>query len=130
VCCKELWKHQQKNIEEWLQSDACELGFQHMTNGIISAAMKEKGGEDGSEIHTACEEESKQFTKASDHYIVFLKITLVVKKNCDILWTHQTEYFGLSVLLFVHHLPFITFDNLVFTVYSYHLTVPNFGEQC
>jgi hypothetical protein len=38
------------NIEEWLQTDAYELGFQHMTdtdNG--NAAMKQKGEEEGGE---------------------------------------------------------------------------------
>jgi hypothetical protein len=39
------------NIEEWLQSDACELGFQHMTDmGIVNAAMKQKGEEEGGRI--------------------------------------------------------------------------------
>jgi hypothetical protein len=42
----------QDNIE-WLRSDACELGFQHMTDiGIISPVTKqneEEGGEDESE---------------------------------------------------------------------------------
>jgi hypothetical protein len=41
------------NAEEWLQSDACELGFQHMTDiDIANAAVKQKdeeGGEDKSE---------------------------------------------------------------------------------
>jgi hypothetical protein len=30
------------NIEEWLQSDGCQLGFQHMTY-IINAAKKKRG---------------------------------------------------------------------------------------
>jgi hypothetical protein len=33
------------NIEEWLQSDACELGFQH--TDIVSAAAKQKAEEEG-----------------------------------------------------------------------------------
>jgi hypothetical protein len=41
------------NIEEWLQSDACELGFQHDRHGHCDAAAKQKGeeadGEDESE---------------------------------------------------------------------------------
>jgi hypothetical protein len=43
------------NIEEWLQSDACEVGFQHIQTDIINAAAKQKGeegGENESEIHT------------------------------------------------------------------------------
>jgi hypothetical protein len=44
------------NVEEWLQSDACEVGFQHITV-IVNAAAKQKGeeegGEDESEICTA-----------------------------------------------------------------------------
>jgi hypothetical protein len=47
---------QQWNTEEWLQSDVCEMGFQHMTD-IVNPATKqkreEKGGRDQSEIHTA-----------------------------------------------------------------------------
>jgi hypothetical protein len=46
------------NTEEWLQSDVCEVGFQHMTQtDTVNAAMKQngrrRGGEDESEIHTA-----------------------------------------------------------------------------
>jgi hypothetical protein len=46
------------NVEEWLQRDVCEVGFQHMTHkDIVNAATKwkgeEKSGEDESEIHTA-----------------------------------------------------------------------------
>jgi hypothetical protein len=45
------------NVEERLQSDACELGFQHMTyTDIFNAAAKQKcdqeGGNDESEICT------------------------------------------------------------------------------
>jgi hypothetical protein len=33
------------NVEEWLQSDACELDFQHMTDTDIgNTAVKQKGG--------------------------------------------------------------------------------------
>jgi hypothetical protein len=45
------------NVKEWLQSDACELGFQHMTDTDTVYAAKQKceeeGGEDKSEIRTA-----------------------------------------------------------------------------
>jgi hypothetical protein len=35
-------------IEEWLQSDACEPGFQHMTNvDIINTSVKHKGEKEG-----------------------------------------------------------------------------------
>jgi hypothetical protein len=30
------------NVEEWLQSVACELGFQHMTDTDIVYAVKQK----------------------------------------------------------------------------------------
>jgi hypothetical protein len=44
------------NVEELLQCDVCEPGFQHMTD-IVSAAAKqngeEEGGEDESEICAA-----------------------------------------------------------------------------
>jgi hypothetical protein len=46
-CVCVLFKHQQRDVEEWLQSDACEVGFQHMTD-IVSAAVKQKGEEGGS----------------------------------------------------------------------------------
>jgi hypothetical protein len=36
------------NGEEWLQSDGCELIFQHMTE-IANAAAKQKGEEEGGE---------------------------------------------------------------------------------
>jgi hypothetical protein len=48
-----------------------------------------------------CSEESKQFTKTSDQYKLFLKINVSCVQKCkviwDILWMHQTKYFGLSV---------------------------------
>jgi hypothetical protein len=34
-----VYKH---NIEEWLQSDACEVGFQYVTD-IVDNVMKQKG---------------------------------------------------------------------------------------
>jgi hypothetical protein len=39
-------KYQQRNSEKWLQSNACEVGFQHMTD-IVNAAMKQNGEEEG-----------------------------------------------------------------------------------
>jgi hypothetical protein len=46
-------------------------------------------------IHTA--ESLKQFTKASDHYNLFLKINISCVKKCavicDILLMHQTKYY-------------------------------------
>jgi hypothetical protein len=36
------------NIEEWLQSDACKVGFQHISDAdIADAAAKQKGEEEG-----------------------------------------------------------------------------------
>jgi hypothetical protein len=69
-----------------------------------------------------CEESLKQFTKTSDHYTLFLKINFSYVKKCevvcDVLWMHQTKYFGLSVffLLFVYLLPSISLNNQEFTV--------------
>jgi hypothetical protein len=38
----------EKNIEDWLQSDVCELGFQHLTyTDIANTAAKQKVEEDG-----------------------------------------------------------------------------------
>jgi hypothetical protein len=38
------------NVEKWLQFDACELVFQHMTDTeIADAAAEEKGEEEGGE---------------------------------------------------------------------------------
>jgi hypothetical protein len=38
------------NVEKWLQGDACELGFQDMTDtDIANAAVKQKGKEKGGE---------------------------------------------------------------------------------
>jgi hypothetical protein len=38
------------NFEEWLQSNVCELSFQHMMDtDIANAATKEKGEEEGGE---------------------------------------------------------------------------------
>jgi hypothetical protein len=33
------------NVEHWLQSDACELGFQHDRHGHVKADTKRKGEE-------------------------------------------------------------------------------------
>jgi uncharacterized protein YeeX (DUF496 family) len=34
-----------KNVDEWLQSDACDVGFQRKTH--VSAAVKQKGENEG-----------------------------------------------------------------------------------
>jgi hypothetical protein len=45
VCATRSFENfNEDNIEEWLQCDACELGFQHLTDtDIVNAAMKQKG---------------------------------------------------------------------------------------
>jgi hypothetical protein len=49
------------NIEEWLQSDACELSLQHMTDtDITNAATKQKGEEEGGEDEIEEEGESSE----------------------------------------------------------------------
>jgi hypothetical protein len=36
------------NVEEWLKSDVCELGFQYMTDtDTVNAATKQKGEDEG-----------------------------------------------------------------------------------
>jgi hypothetical protein len=57
VCAVRRFENIDKdNVEEWLQSDACEESFQHVTDTDIVYAMKQKreeeGGEDKSGIHT------------------------------------------------------------------------------
>jgi hypothetical protein len=49
VCAMKSFENVNKgNVEEWLQSDACEPGFQHMTNtGIVNVTAKQKGEEEG-----------------------------------------------------------------------------------
>jgi hypothetical protein len=46
-----------------------------------------------------CHEDSKQFTKTSNYYKLFLKINVTYVKKCkviwEVLWMHQTKYFGL-----------------------------------
>jgi hypothetical protein len=51
VCAVRSLEHiDEDSVEEWLQSDACKLGFPHMTDTYIAnAAMKEKGEEEGGE---------------------------------------------------------------------------------
>jgi hypothetical protein len=45
VCAMRIFEN---NIEEWLQSDVCEPGFQHITDtDIVNAATKQKGEEEG-----------------------------------------------------------------------------------
>jgi hypothetical protein len=46
VCHDKFENVNKDNSKEWLQSDACELGFQHMTDmDIANAAVKQKGEE-------------------------------------------------------------------------------------
>jgi hypothetical protein len=50
------------NTEEWLQTGACELSFQHITDmDIVNAATKQKGEEDGGE------DESEEGGQNSEH---------------------------------------------------------------
>jgi hypothetical protein len=47
--------------EEWLQSDACELDFQQMTDtDIVNVAMKQKGEEESGEDESEDEGESSE----------------------------------------------------------------------
>jgi hypothetical protein len=110
------------NVEEWLQSDVCELSFQHaIIMDIVNSAVKRKGnGEEdeneegqssvgishslelhyvvttglhGSERfqiqwHYCCQEnsychedKSKEFSKTSDHCMLFLKVNFSSVKN-------------------------------------------------
>jgi hypothetical protein len=49
------------NVKEWLQSDACELGFQHMTvTDIVNASAKQKGGKEGGEDDSEEEGQSSE----------------------------------------------------------------------
>jgi hypothetical protein len=43
VCAMRSFENiDEDNVEEWLQSDTCELGFQHLTDtDIANAAMKQ-----------------------------------------------------------------------------------------
>jgi hypothetical protein len=48
--CYEKFENIDEDNEEWLQNDACELGFQHTTDtDTANAAVKQKGGEEGGE---------------------------------------------------------------------------------
>jgi hypothetical protein len=51
VCAVRIFKNIGKiHVEKWLQSDACELVFQYMTDmGIANVAVKQKGEEEGGE---------------------------------------------------------------------------------
>jgi hypothetical protein len=62
VCAMRSFENvNEENTEEWLQSDACKLGYQHMTDkDTVNAAMKEKGEEGG-------EDESEE-GKSSEHF--------------------------------------------------------------
>jgi hypothetical protein len=48
VCCEKFENIDKDKVEEWLQSYAFELGFQHMTDtDIANAAVKQKGDGEG-----------------------------------------------------------------------------------
>jgi hypothetical protein len=67
--------------EETLKSDACEVGFQHMTDRHCQCCCETEGSRrryEGWEWNLYCCEESKQFTRTSDLYTLFLKIMSVV----------------------------------------------------
>jgi hypothetical protein len=50
VCYEKFGNVDKDNVEEWLQSGVCELGFQHMTDtDIANAAVKQKGEKEGRE---------------------------------------------------------------------------------
>jgi hypothetical protein len=72
------------NVEEWLQSDVCELGFQHTDTDTANAAAKQKGedddGDNKSEEEGRSSERSSMIVNASVtawHYSVLIQITLV-----------------------------------------------------
>jgi hypothetical protein len=51
----------QVNIEEWLQSDACELGFQNMSDmDTANVAVKQKGEDEGAEYESEGGESSQR----------------------------------------------------------------------
>jgi hypothetical protein len=59
VCAIRNFVNVNKDNEEWLQSDVCELGIQHMIDSdIISAAAKQKDEEEGGEDERDDEGES------------------------------------------------------------------------
>jgi hypothetical protein len=62
VCAMRSFENTNKNnTEEWLQSDACESDFQHMTDtDIVSAATKQKGKEEGGEDESEEEGENSE----------------------------------------------------------------------
>jgi hypothetical protein len=44
VCAMRSFENVHKDNEEWLQRDACELGFQHMIDtDMVNAATKQMG---------------------------------------------------------------------------------------
>jgi hypothetical protein len=59
VCAIRSFENTDKdNVEKWLQSGVCELGFQHMTdtdtvNATVKQKCEEEVGEDENEICTA-----------------------------------------------------------------------------
>jgi hypothetical protein len=62
VCTRNSENIDKDKVEEWLQSDACELGFHHMIGkDTVNAAAKQKG-EEGSG-----EDDSEEEGKSSEH---------------------------------------------------------------
>jgi hypothetical protein len=51
VIVLEDWKDIDENLEEWLQSDTCEHGFQGMIDGDIASAPAEQRDEEGENSH-------------------------------------------------------------------------------
>jgi hypothetical protein len=48
VCAMRSYENVKKdNNEKWLQSDVCELGFEHMTDKEIADALVKQKGEEG-----------------------------------------------------------------------------------
>jgi hypothetical protein len=61
VCAIRSFENIDEDNEEWLQSDVCELGFQHKTDmDIVNAVTKQKGEEEGGEDENEEEVESSE----------------------------------------------------------------------
>jgi hypothetical protein len=101
-----------------LQSDACEVGFQHMIDRHYQCCHKTKAWRRGWGRWEwnlyCCMEECEQFTKTSDHFRQFLKINVSCVKKCEeiceVFWIiHVFQLF--ACLLFL-----ISLHNKQFTV--------------
>jgi hypothetical protein len=76
------------NVKKLLQSDVCELGFQHMTDTdtvyVTKQKCDEEGGEDKSEIRTAVRSLNSQYPTSSfsgpwgQHFVAFLLLCQTV----------------------------------------------------